>query len=158
MKYKQYVGIIDSNNKISYVTRTENSTKTFYCEKGKEAKVFTKTGAEDLVYCLVINNYNAVVLRVPDFYNYVNSSEEKDCKVDSDKWISVESKLPDMKTVIAGESYFAHVLTLTDDKDYPVRIAYYDSELKEWFFVNDPFPTKRVKVTHWMVLPKLPER
>lgn len=77
MKYDYYVGILEKNNTISYVTRVDNYTKTFYCEKGKPAKKFTKTRADDLMTGMILNCCTAAVIKVPDSYNLSNPSAEE---------------------------------------------------------------------------------
>lgn len=72
MEYTYYVAILHDDNSIEYVTRIDNSTKTFYCEKGKSALKLTKTRAEDLMFGMVANCCTAAVIKVPDFYNLSN--------------------------------------------------------------------------------------
>lgn len=71
------------------------------------------------------------------------------------RWISVEERLPDIKKIIDGDTYFAHVLVLTDDEDYSYRIAYYDDEVKMWGCPGGL--VLGANVTHWQPLPKLPK-
>ena len=78
MKYTYYVAILHPNNTIEYVTRMDNSTKTFYCEKGKPALKFTKTRADDLMFGMIANCCTAAVIKVPDFYNLYNKEEENE--------------------------------------------------------------------------------
>lgn len=77
LKYKYHVAILHDDNSIEYVTRIDNSTKTFYCEKGEPAKAFTKTSAEDLMFGMVANFCTAAVVKVPDFYTLSNPKKEE---------------------------------------------------------------------------------
>lgn len=76
LKYTYYVAILHNDNTIEYVTRIDNSTKMFFCEKGKPALKMTKTNAENLVFGMVANYVTAAVIKVPDFYNLSNKGEE----------------------------------------------------------------------------------
>ena len=59
-----------------YVTRIDNESKMFFCEKGKPALKMTKTRADDLMFGMVANSRTAVVIKTPDFYNLSNKEEE----------------------------------------------------------------------------------
>ena len=72
MKYTYYVAILEPNNTISYVTKVDNATKTFYCEKGKPAKKFKKTLADDLMFGMIVNCVDAVVIKAPDSRTFTN--------------------------------------------------------------------------------------
>ena len=76
VKYTYYVAILHNDNSIEYVTRIDNSTKTFYCEKGKPALKLTKTRAEDLMFGMVANCCTAAVIKTPDFYELSNKESE----------------------------------------------------------------------------------
>lgn len=76
LKFKYYVAVIDGDNRLSYVTRVDNSSHTFYCEKGKPAKSFTKTQADDLMTGMVFNMCTAAVIKVPDTYTLMNPEGE----------------------------------------------------------------------------------
>ena len=78
LKYSYYVAILHNDNSLEYITRIDNSTKMFFCEKGKPALKFSKTHADDMLYCLVANFRNAVVIKTPNFYNLVNKEVEND--------------------------------------------------------------------------------
>lgn len=71
LKYHYYVAILRDNT-IEYVTRIDNSTKSFFCEKGKPALKFTKTSADNLLFGMVANACPAAVIKVPNFYNLSN--------------------------------------------------------------------------------------
>lgn len=74
MKYKYHIGIImnDDHNHIKYVTSINRENKCAYWKDGEPAMAFTKTTAEDYVYGLVVNGFNAVVIKVPAFYELCN--------------------------------------------------------------------------------------
>ena len=76
MKYTYYVAILHDDNSIEYVTRIYNSTKTFYCEKGKPALKLTKTRADDLMFGMVANCCTAAVIKTPDFYELRNEEPQ----------------------------------------------------------------------------------
>lgn len=77
MKYTYYVAILHDDNSLEYVTRVDNSTKTFYCEKGKPALKLTKTRAEDLMFGMVANFCTAAVIKTPDFYELRNEDDSE---------------------------------------------------------------------------------
>ena len=76
LKYSYYVAILHNDNSLEYITRIDNSTKMFFCEKGKPALKFSKTNADDMLYCLVVNNRNAVVIKTPNFYTLSNKEAD----------------------------------------------------------------------------------
>ena len=76
LKYKYCVAILRDDNTLSYVTSVDNSTKTFHCEYGKEAKKFSRTTADDLQYGMIANCCPAVVIKAPDFFNLINPKKE----------------------------------------------------------------------------------
>ena len=76
LKYSYYVAILHDDNSLEYVTRIDNPTKMFFCEKGKPALKMTKTRADDLMFGMVANCRTAVVIKTPDFYNLSNKEEE----------------------------------------------------------------------------------
>lgn len=78
LRFKYYVAVIDGDNRLSYVTRINNSSHVFHCEKGKPAKAFTKTQADDLMTCMVFNMYTAAVIKVPDTYTLMNPEGDND--------------------------------------------------------------------------------
>ena len=78
MKYNYYVAILHSDNSLEYVTRIDNTTKMFFCEKGKPALKFSKTHADDMLYCLVANFRTAVVIKTPNTYTLSNKEAEHD--------------------------------------------------------------------------------
>lgn len=80
MKYTYYVAILHGDNSIEYVTRIDNSTKTFYCEKGKPARAFTKTQADDLMTGMFFNMCTAAVIKVPDTYTLMNPDGDNDAR------------------------------------------------------------------------------
>ena len=76
LKYTYYVAILRNDNSIEYVTRIDNETKMFFCEKGKPAMKMTKTQADNLMFGMVANCCTAAVIKTPDFYNLSNKEEE----------------------------------------------------------------------------------
>lgn len=76
LKYSYYVAIVHNDNTLEYVTRIDNSTKMFFCEKGKPALKMTKTSADNLMFGMVANMCTAVVIKTPDFYTLSNKEEE----------------------------------------------------------------------------------
>lgn len=67
------------------------------------------------------------------------------------RWIPVTERLPSVKKIIDGETYFKNVAVRVKDCGFE-KIAYYDDEEKCWF---DPtfFPDVG-EVTHWCELPE----
>ena len=65
LKCTYYVAIIRGND-VEYVTSLDNATKTFLCEKGKPAKKFSKTQADDLMLGMTANFCPAAVIKVPE--------------------------------------------------------------------------------------------
>ena len=76
LKYSYYVAILHNDNSLEYITRIDNSTKMFFCEKGKPALKFSKTNADDMLYCLVANFRTAVVIKTPSTYTLSNKEAE----------------------------------------------------------------------------------
>lgn len=76
LKYTYYVAILHNDNSIEYVTRIDNETKMFFCEKGKPALKMTKMRADDLMFGMIANNCPAAVIKTPDFYTLSNKEEE----------------------------------------------------------------------------------
>lgn len=74
MKYKYYVGIINSR-KVSYVTEVNNSTRTAKWTEGERAMAMGMHQAENLVFGLCVNGYPATVLKMPDFMEPANVGE-----------------------------------------------------------------------------------
>lgn len=64
MKYTYYVAIINrTDNHLMFVTEIMSQTKVAKWEDGKPAKKFTKTTADDLMFGLICNGYDAVVIK-----------------------------------------------------------------------------------------------
>ena len=72
MKYIHHVIIIEADNRIKYVTSINNANKCAHWKDGADAMKFTKTAAEDLVFGLVANGFQAAVLRAPAFMELGN--------------------------------------------------------------------------------------
>lgn len=73
MKYVYHVAIIDpATNRLTYVTEINNATKVALWEFEKPAKRFLKMAADDLVFGLICNGYNAVVVKCPAHYELHN--------------------------------------------------------------------------------------
>ena len=73
MKYIYHIALIDpSNNTLKFVTEVNHQTKTAKWEDGKPAKKFAKMIADDLLYGLICNGYNAVVVKCPEHYELHN--------------------------------------------------------------------------------------
>lgn len=77
LKYTYYVAILHDDNSVEYVTRIDNETKMFFCEKDKPAMKFTKTHADDLMFGMIANNCTAAVIKAPNFYNLSNKEAEQ---------------------------------------------------------------------------------
>ena len=76
MKYNNYVALIQSNNRVKYVTKVNHETKTAHWKDGEAALKMTKTAAEDLVFGLTCNGFQAVIIRTPDFMEPCNPEKE----------------------------------------------------------------------------------
>lgn len=73
MKYVYHVAIIDpTTNTLKYVTDIKNATRTALWEDGKPAKKFHKMMADDLLFGLICNGHNAVVVKCPAHYELHN--------------------------------------------------------------------------------------
>lgn len=73
MKYVYHVAIIDPNtNHLTYVTSVNNQTRVAVWEFGKPAKRFLKMVADDLLFGLICNGHNAVVVKCPAHYELHN--------------------------------------------------------------------------------------
>lgn len=72
VKYSCYVGILQSGNFIKYVTRINNANRAAFWEDGKEALKMGVHAAEDLVFGLVMNGHQAVVVKAPAYMELVN--------------------------------------------------------------------------------------
>jgi hypothetical protein len=68
----------DDNNRIKYVTKINRENKCAFWADGEPAMTFTKTIAEDYVYGLVVNGFNAVVIKAPSFIELCNGSDKDD--------------------------------------------------------------------------------
>jgi hypothetical protein len=77
MKYKYYVGIIQSEGSIRYVTACSHSTKIAHWKDGEKALPMTLTGAKDLVFGLRCNCYNAVVITAPKYETLFNPTKDE---------------------------------------------------------------------------------
>ena len=77
MKYKHYVGIIQSEGSIRYVTACSNSTKIAHWKDGEKALPMTLTAAKDLAFGLRCNCCNAVVITAPDYETLCNPAKEE---------------------------------------------------------------------------------
>lgn len=73
MKYNHYVVIIESDNHVKYVTSINRENKCAIWKSGEAAMKFSKTAAEDLVFGLVANGFQAAVLRAPSFMEPANN-------------------------------------------------------------------------------------
>lgn len=78
MKYNHFVVIIEADNRIKYVTRINSTNKVALWEAGKPAMKMTKTAAEDMVFGLVANGFQAAVLRAPSFIEPMNVEAVKE--------------------------------------------------------------------------------
>lgn len=72
-KYFYFVAIISEDNSLKFVTRVDNTTRTCLWSDNCQAKVFTKTIADDLMFGLRCNGYNAVVIKCDDFQIFKNN-------------------------------------------------------------------------------------
>ena len=77
MKNKNYVGIIEPDNGVSYVTSMDGVTKTAMREAGKAALPMTKSRAEDLYVGLRCNGYKAVVITMPNYEKPRNPADRE---------------------------------------------------------------------------------
>lgn len=70
VQYDHYVAVLDKNGAMQFVTQVDNSTKQFFCEKGKEAVKLREIAAKDLVHGMACNFIPAVILTsVKGVYN-----------------------------------------------------------------------------------------
>lgn len=68
----------ESYNRVNYVTKIEG--KTAYWEKGKHAKAFTKSTADDIVFGLCMNLIPSATVSAYDFitpYNEEGANNER---------------------------------------------------------------------------------
>ena len=73
MKYVYHIAIIDpTNNTLKFVTKINNQTKVALWEDGQPAKKFPKMAADDLLFGLICNGFNAVVVKCPAHYELHN--------------------------------------------------------------------------------------
>ena len=77
MKNKNYVGIIEPDNSVSYVTSMDDVTKTAMWEAGKAALRMTKIRAEDLYFGLRCNGYKAVIITMPNYEEPCNPADRE---------------------------------------------------------------------------------
>ena len=79
-KEEYVVGIVSSyedRTEIKYVTSVQTEPKVAKWDDGKEAMIFSKDYANDLVFGLCMNGYAAIVMIKPDYLTLVNP-ESKD--------------------------------------------------------------------------------
>ena len=63
---------------IKFVTQTDNRSKYFYWESGKEPLFFeSKRTADDYAFSMAINGYPAVVMEIPVSFNIKNKEGDK---------------------------------------------------------------------------------
>lgn len=67
MKYNYFVGYLTENNKVLFITKIDNASRSWYAENGKPALKFTKTSADNMLFALCVNDVNAVIIKTPDF-------------------------------------------------------------------------------------------
>lgn len=73
MKYVYHIAIIDPiTNTLKYVTDVNHQTKHVKWEDGKPAKKFPKMVADNLLFGLICNAHNAVVVKCPAHYELHN--------------------------------------------------------------------------------------
>lgn len=72
IKCKYYVAILHSDNSLKYVTKLDNATKTFYCEKGKPALPMSEVRATDVMNGMLANLCLAVIVKVSADYTPTN--------------------------------------------------------------------------------------
>jgi len=78
-KYDYFLAVVSDDGSLSYVTKINNTTKSFLCEPGKPAMKFTKTVAEDIHQGMVMNFCPAViVVSAADCINFFNPVMEGD--------------------------------------------------------------------------------
>lgn len=73
MKYTHYVAWIDCDNQLHFVTKIDTKTKSWFAMKGEKAMRFSKTAADDLMFGMRCNGITAVVVKAPDFAEYINN-------------------------------------------------------------------------------------
>lgn len=71
-KYSCYVGIIHTGNVVKYVTKINGVNKVAMWEDGKEAMKLSAHAAEDLVFGLSCNGFQAVVVKAPNHLELSN--------------------------------------------------------------------------------------
>ena len=73
MKYVYHIAVIDpSNNTLKFVTAVNNQTKVAKWEDDKPAKCFLKLAADAILFGLICNGFNAVVVKCPAHYELHN--------------------------------------------------------------------------------------
>lgn len=71
------------------------------------------------------------------------------------KWISVKDKLPEVD-LIKDRTYVISYFEDRDDTEESFNIAKYDK--KGWYIITVPCFQYVIYVTHWMPLPKIPQK
>ena len=74
-KEEYVVGVLFPTNTqttIKYVTSVQTEPKVAKWNDGKEAMIFSKDYANDLVFGLCMNGYAAIVMIKPDYLTLVN--------------------------------------------------------------------------------------
>ena len=84
MKNKNYVGIIEPDNGVSYVTSMDGVTKTAMWEAGQAALPMTKSRAEDLYFGLRCNGYKSVIITMPNYEEPCNPADQEEASHDPD--------------------------------------------------------------------------
>ena len=63
-----YVGIIDKENKIHFITEIDIKSKSAYWENGKKAHQFSTLNlANSICYGLRCNGYKSITMIMPDY-------------------------------------------------------------------------------------------
>ena len=68
MKYKYYLATVCGNGRLQYVTGIQQKGHWFFRDAGKPAMEFTKTVADDIHWGMVLNMFDAVIVKMPAFF------------------------------------------------------------------------------------------
>lgn len=71
-QYSYYIGVIDNDGNLKFVTELMTSSKYVKWEDGKEAMEFSMSDADDIVYGLLLNFIYAFTVKVPNGIKFTN--------------------------------------------------------------------------------------
>lgn len=76
-QYSYYIGVIMGDGSLRFVTEIAYPNKYAKWESGKDAKEFSMSEADNIVYGLLLNFYYAFTVKVPNGVKFHNPEVEE---------------------------------------------------------------------------------